>query len=319
MDGTPQTFATFVGIDVAKDHFDVHSLPQGSSRTLPYNAKGLRLLLDGLRPLGHCLIVLEATGGYERSLIATLIDAQFAVALVNPRQVRDYARGIGRLAKTDRIDAAVLARFAREVQPYPLAKTPEKQRELDELVGRRRQLIDLQTAESNRRETTTGKLARQSIHQVLKVLAGQIERLDAAIAALIESDDDWRQRRQLLESVPGIGTVTSVTLIAELPELGHLNRQEIAALVGVAPFNHDSGKLRGSRSIYGGRASVRQCLYMAALSAQRCNPILHRFAERLKKAGKKFKIVITACMRKLLVLLNVMVKTNTHWKLEIAR
>jgi transposase len=319
MDGTPQTFATFVGIDVAKDHFDFTWLPQGSPQQVPYDAKGLKRLGERLQSLGPCLVVVEATGGYERRLVATLIDAGFAVALVNPRQVRDYARGIGRLAKTDRIDAAVLARFAQEVQPHPLTKTPEKQGELDELVGRRRQLLELQTAESNRRETTTGKLARQSIDRVLKVLADQIERIDAAIAALIESDDDWRQRQQLLQSVPGVGPVTSATLIAELPELGELNRQEIAALVGVAPFNHDSGKLHGQRSIYGGRSSVRQCLYMAALSASRCNPALRQFAKRLKEAGKRFKVVITACMRKLLILLNVMVKTHTPWKPEIAR
>jgi transposase len=316
MDGTPRTF---VGIDVAKDHFDFTWLPQGSFRTLPYNPKGLRQLLDCLRRQDPCLVVVEATGGYERRLIATLVDAGFAVALVNPRQVRDYARGIGRLAKTDRIDAAVLARFAQEVQPHPLAKTPEKRRELDELVGRRRQLLELQTAESNRRETTTGKMTRQSIDRVLQVLADQIERVDAAIAALIESDDDWRQRQQLLRSVPGVGPVTSATLIAELPELGELNRQEIAALVGVAPFNHDSGKLRGQRRIYGGRASVRQCLYMAALTAQRCNPALRRFAERLRNAGKRFKVVITACMRKLLVLLNEIVKTQIPWTPQIAR
>lgn len=319
MDGTPQTFATFVGIDVAKDHFDVAFLPEGTPCTLTQNAAGLRQLVDRLRPYGPCLIVLEATGGYERRLVATLIDAGLAVALVNPRQVRDYARGIGRLAKTDRLDAAVLARFAQEVRPHPLAKTAEKQRELDELVGRRRQLLDLRTAEANRRATSTAKLARQSIDRVLKVLDEQIDRFDQAIAALIESDDDWRQRQQLLKSVPGVGVVTSATLIAELPELGQLNRQEIAALVGLAPFNHDSGKSRGQRSIFGGRASVRNCLYMAALSAKRCNPALRRFAKRLEKAGKRFKVVMTACMRKLLILLNRMVQTNCPWNPEIAR
>lgn len=319
MDGTPQTFATFVGIDVAKSHFDVAFLPPQTPCTLPQDAEGRRQLVERLRPHGPCLIVIEATGGYERRLVATLIDAGLAVALVNPRQVRDYARGIGQLAKTDRLDAAVLARFAQEVRPHPLAKTPEKQRELDELVGRRRQLLDLQTAESNRGETTTGTLARQSIDQVLTFLAEQIERVNHAIAQLIEADDDWRQRQQLLESVPGVGAVTSATLIAELPELGQLNRQEIASLVGLAPFNHDSGKSRGQRSIFGGRASVRHCLYMAALTAKRYNPALRRFAERLQKAGKRFKVVMTACMRKLLILLNRMVQTNNPWNPEIAR
>jgi transposase len=319
MDGTPYTFASFVGIDVSKEHLDVAVLPHGTAFTLSYDADGLGQVVDRLRAFGPCLIVVEATGGYERRLVASLIDAGLAVALVNPRQVRDYARGVGRLAKTDRLDAAILARFAREVQPRPLAKTPEKQRELDELIGRRRQLLELQTAESNRRETTSSARALQSIDQVLEVLAEHLEQLNAAIAALIESDDDWRHRQQLLQSVPGVGTVTSATLLAELPELGRLNRQEIAALVGLAPFNHDSGKFRGQRSIYGGRAGVRQCLYMAALSAQRCNPGLRRFAERLKKAGKKFKVVITACMRKLLILLNRLVQTNSTWNPEIAR
>jgi transposase len=319
MDGTPQIYATFVGIDVAKDHFDVAFAPERTPFQLPQQAKGHEQLVDRLRPLGPCLIVIEATGGYERRLVATLIDAGFAVALVNPRQVRDYARGIGQLAKTDRLDAAVLARFAREVQPHPLAKTPEKQRELDELVGRRRQLIELHTAESNRRGTSIGRQARQSIDRVLKFLDEQVERINQAIAELIESDDDWRQRRQLLESVPGVGTVTSATLIAELPELGQLNRQQISALVGLAPFNHDSGKTRGQRSIFGGRASVRHCLYMAALTAKRYNPSLRRFAERLQKAGKRFKVIMTACMRKLLVLLNRLVQTNNPWNPEIAR
>jgi len=319
MDGTPHTFTTFGGIDVSKEQLDVVVSPDGTAFTLPYDAAGLGQLVDRLRALGPCLIVVEATGGYERRVVAALIDAGLAVALVNPRQVRDYARGVGQLAKTDRLDAAILARFAREVQPRPLAKTPEKQRELDELIGRRRQLLELQTAESNRRETTSSTRARQSIDQVLEVLAEQLEQLNAAIAALIESDDDWRHRQQLLQSVPGVGPVTSATLLAELPELGRLNRQEIAALAGLAPFNHDSGKFRGQRSIYGGRAGVRQCLYMAALSAQRWNPALRRFAERLHKAGKKFKVVITACMRKLLILLNRLVQTNSTWKPEIAR
>src|SRR6202035_515004 len=238
---------------------------------------------------------------------------------VNPRRVRDYARALGYLAKTDRLDATVLARFAREIQPHPLAQTPDKQRELDELIGRRRQLLALQTAESNRLETVTGKRARQSIEKILKVLSQQIEQMNHVIAELIESDDTWRRKDEILQSVPGVGQVTSATLVGELPELGKVNRQEVTALVGLAPFNDDSGQHHGQRSIYGGRASVRQALYMAALSAKRYNPLIRRFAERLEKAGKKFKVVMTACMRKLLTLLNQLIKTDTPWNSTIAR
>ena len=319
MDGSLPAYDAFVGIDVAKATLEVATLPAGQAFSVSYDARGLRQLQQRLQPLGRCLIVVEATGGYERRLLADLIEAGWAVALVNPRQVRDYARGIGYLAKTDRLDAAVLARFAQEVRPRPLAPTPENQRQLDELVDRRRQLLNLQTSESNRLETVAGPQARKSIQKVLAVLAKQIEQMNKAIAQLIESDDDWRHKDGLLQSVPGVGDVVSATLIAQLPELGQLNRQEVSALVGLAPFNHDSGKLRGQRSIYGGRASIRNCLYMAALSAKRFNPIVRRFAQRLEKAGKKFKIVITACMRKLLIILNQMMKTDTAWNPEIAR
>ena len=319
MDGSSPTYAAFVGIDVAKATLDVGLLPEGQPFSVSNDAPGWRQLRERLQVLGRCLIVVEATGGYERRLLAELIDQGFAVALVNPRQVRDYARGLGYRAKTDRLDAAVLARFARDVNPHPLAPTPEKQRELDELVTRRRQLLGLRTAESNRLENVGSPRARKSIEKVIKLLDQQIEQMNQAIAELIESDDTWRRQDEILQGVPGIGQVTSATLVGELPELGQLNRQEISALAGLAPFNHDSGRHRGTRSISGGRASIRQVLYMAALSAKRHNPLIRRFAERLEKAGKKFKVVMTACMRKLLVLLNHLIKTNTPWNPEIAR
>lgn len=313
MDGPPSPYAAFVGVDVAKTKLDVAVLPQGTRCTLPYDAGGIRQLLHSLRPLGSCLVVVEATGGLEQRLVADLVDAGLTVALVNPRQVRDFARGVGCLAKTDRLDAVILARFAQQVQPRPVAFVAENQRELEQLVTRRRQLIDLQTMETNRRATSTAKLARQSVDKVLALLGKQIGQLDAAIARLIQSDDEWRHKDQLLQSVPGVGDVTSAALIAELPELGHLNRQEIAALAGLAPYNHDSGRFRGQRSIWGGRASVRCTLYMAALTAYRWNPAIRRFAERLTRAGKTFKVLITACMRKLLITLNAMLKTNSPW------
>ena len=207
----------------------------------------------------------------------------------------------------------MIARFGQHVRPRTIEKTPNKQAELEQLVVRRRQLVDLRTAESNRLETISVKSVRKSIQQVVNLLNKQIERIEKDILALLESDDDWKEKRKLLDSVPGIGPVTIASLLAELPELGLLNRQEIAALVGLAPYNRDSGRFHGRRSIWGGRASVRSVLYMAALTARRCNPVIRRFAQRLEAEGKLFKVVITACMRKLLIILNTMVKNNTHW------
>lgn len=303
----------FVGIDVSQSTWDVHLRPQGRSFSVPADHDGATLLRQQLVALGPCLVVLEATGGLERGLAAELIDAGLSVAVVNPRQVRDFARALGRLAKTDRIDAETLALFAEKVQPRPTQKCPEKQAEIDALVTRRRQLVALRSMERTRQHQATAKAARRSIDKLLKVLDQQIAALDKAIGQLLESDDDWRTRCELLQSVPGVGATTSATLVAELPELGRLNRQEIAALAGLAPFNHDSGRFRGQRRIRGGRSAVRSILYMAALAARRCNPILQRFAQRLEQAGKPFKVVITACMRKLLTMLNTIVRNGTPW------
>jgi transposase len=262
---------------------------------------------------GTCLLVLEATGGYERTLASELVAAGHAASVVNARQVRDFAKALGLLAKTDRIDAGVIARFAQQVQPRPLAESHEKQDQLDELVGRRRQLVDLRTAESNRRETSRTEPVRQSLKRSIDTINKDVKRLDKAILKLVESHDDWHDRFELLKSMPGVGDVTAATLLAELPELGELNRQQIAALVGVAPMNRDSGRQRGQRRIQGGRRSLRSTLYMAALTACRCNPVIRQFAQRLKAQGKAHKVVLTACIRKLLVILNTMVKTNTPW------
>lgn len=314
MDGSQPSPATFVGIDLSKDRLDVHFLPQGQSFSCPHDRTGIRQLLEQLRTLGPCSIVLEATGGLERRLAAELLDAGHQVARVNPRQVRDFARALGRLAKTDSLDAHLLALFAQHVQPRPLEKTSEKQAQLEELVTRRRQLLGLQTMESNRLDQLTSKLPRQSIRKVLALLEKQISQLDHQIAQLIQADDDWRHKAQLLQSVPGVGPVTSASLLAELPELGKLNRQEIASLVGLAPFNRDSGRFQGQRSIWGGRATVRSVLYMAALTARRSNPSIRAFAQRLEQSGKRFKVVLTACMRKLLLILNALLKTNSSWR-----
>jgi transposase len=303
----------FIGIDVSKSSWDVHLLPEGRSFTIRVDDGAAERLREALGSPVAALVVLEATGGLERPLVAELIDHGWSVAVVNPRQARDFAKALGRLAKTDDIDAETLAMFAQRIQPRPVQKTSEKQQELDALVTRRRQLVGLRSMEKMRRLQAVHKATSRSIDKVIKVLDQQIAALDKAIAKLIEADDDWRAKRDLIESVPGVGSTTSATLVGELPELGRLNRQEIASLAGLAPFNHDSGKFRGQRRIRGGRGALRATLYMAALTAMRCNEKLRTFAHRLHKAGKPFKVVITACMRKLLTILNTLVRNQTPW------
>jgi transposase len=313
MDGS---IALFAGVDVSKRSLDLCLLPDDRRQSFSYDEQGLAQLSKALPAPGTCRIVVEATGGYQRAVVAELVNAGHLVAVVNPRQVRDFARGLGILAKTDRIDAYVLARYSQQAEPRTVAQISEKATELEQLVVRRRQLIQLQTAETNRKHATPSKVVRQSIQQVIVVLRKQIDQVEQEILALVESDDDWKDKMNRLGSVPGVGPVTAASLLAELPELGQVNRQEIAALVGVAPFNRDSGRFRGKRSIWGGRASVRSVLYMAALTARTHNPILRAFAKRLEAAGKPFKVVITACMRKLLTILNTILKDGTSWRLE---
>jgi transposase len=259
------------------------------------------------------LIIVEATGGYQQRLVADLVAAGHRVAVVNPRQVRDFAKGLGILAKTDRIDARVIARFGQHVRPRTIAENHEKQEELQQLVTRRRQLIDLRTAETNRQEIPAAKVVQKSLQQVITLLNKQIKALDKQIAELLKSDDHWKHKGNILTSVPGVGDTTASSLLAELPELGRLNRKEISALAGLAPYNRDSGRFHGKRSIHGGRATVRSALYMAALTAKRCNPVIAPFAQRLTDQGKPFKVMMTACMRKLLVILNTLVKNNSMW------
>jgi transposase len=311
-------FKSFVGIDIAKRTLDVHVLPERRSLQHSNDSKGRRQLREQLPPPGLCLIVVEATGGYERALVAELIDAGYHVAVVNPRQVRDFAKACGHLAKTDRIDAAVLARFGEAVELRIQAKIPEKQLELQDLVARRRQLVELRAGEMNRKEKVTSKLVRKSLQETIDLLTKQIRRFEKQIAALVQSDDEWKQKTQIVQSVPGVGSQVSACLLADVPELGQLNRQQIAALVGIAPFNCDSGQFRGRRTIRGGRISVRCALYMAALTARRANPVIRAFADRLAALGKKPKVILTACMRKLLVILNTMVKNKTFWNPEIS-
>jgi transposase len=310
------SITSFAGIDVSKAFFDVHVLPEGRQQHLSNDKEGIQQLLSILPAAGSCLIVLEATGGYHRQLVADLVSAGQHVAVVNPRQTRHFAQGLGKIAKTDPIDARCLALFAQHVQPRAVAQISQKQAELRELVTRRRQLVDLRTAEMNRRESLTSKIVRKNVQKMVDLLRKEIQRIEKEILRLIEDDPEWKEKADLLDSAPGIGQGNIISLVGQLPELGHLNRQKISALVGVAPFNRDSGRFRGKRSIWGGRASVRRTLYMAALTARRHNPVIRDFAQRLEKAGKPFKVVITACMRKLLVILNTMIKNNTRWTLE---
>lgn len=306
--------ASFIGIDVAKSHCDLHHLPTGQTLSAQMNREGLEKIVEWVTHRGASLIVLEASGGYEEPLVGALLSAGHEVARVNPRQVRDFARGMGVLAKTDQVDARVLALYAAKVQPRPLEKQQEKQQELAALSARRGQLIQMRTMEMNRLGQARTKPVKKSVGALLDHIRKELRDVDAQIAALIDDHDDWRHRAKLLQSVPGVGPQTATILLAAAPELGKLNRQAIGALAGLAPFNRDSGQFRGRRMIWGGRATVRSALYMAAVSAVRCNPPIKNFYQRLREAGKPFKVAITACMRKLLTLLNQIVKSNQPWK-----
>lgn len=312
-----QGYDDFVGIDVCKDNFDVCSAGSGPKGRFENTADGVSRLLPLLPPAGACLIVIEATGGYERQLVADLKTANHEVSVVNPRQVRDFARAFNILAKTDRIDAAVLAHFAEKVRPIPREKAGRID-ELRELVARRRQLIDHRTAEKNRVRQGASPLVRKSLLRLIEVINKDIKAIDKAMLSLVQSDDDWRNKFDKIKEVTGLGPQTATTLVAEMPELGQVNRQEAAALVGVAPFNRDSGQFKGRRMVWGGRRSVRNALYMAALSAKKHNPVIREFAARLYAKGKPPKVVITACIRKLVVILNAMLKANQSWQPRLA-
>jgi transposase len=312
------TWDAYVGIDVAKDHWDVYLLPADRWLQVPANDEGMEKLLAVLLSLGRVLVVMEATGGYERRLAGDLMTAGLKVSVINPRQARDFAKSMGELAKTDRIDARTLALFGQAVPLRLSEKKSEKEVETDELIGRRRQLVAIQATEKTRLHQSKAKAVRKSVSGVLDMVREQIAEIDERLEELVESDDDWRERMKILQSTPGVGKVTGMTLMAELPELGKLNRQEIAKLVGVAPLNRDSGTKRGKRAIWGGRAPVRSALYMAAFNATRWNPVIKAYAERLTKANKDFKVVMVACMRKLLVILNTMIKNGTAWNPKVA-
>jgi transposase len=302
----------FVGLDVAKAQLDVAVRPSGERWSVANDESGIAQLVGRLRALRPTLIVAEATGGFERAAIAALAAASLPVVVANPRQVRDFARATGQLAKTDRLDAAILALFGERVRPAPRPLPDEAAQLLDALLTRRRQLLEMLVAEKNRLGFAPRPLHR-GIRQHIRWLERQLDDVTKELAAQIERSPAWRAQDDLLQSVPGVGPVVSATLLGELPELGALNPKQIAALVGVAPLARDSGTLRGKRMVWGGRASVRTALYLAALCGRRWNPVLRAFYERLRAAGKPTKVALIACARKLLTILNAMVRDQRRW------
>ena len=309
-----QAAPVFVGIDVSKHRLDIHLRPSGESFTIDHDDGSVAALVERLAALAPALIVLEATGGMEVRLAAALAAAGLPVAVVNPRQVRAFARATGRLAKTDRLDAAAIARFAEAVRPPVRPLPDEATRRLGALVARRRQLLEMLVAERNRRRAADPVLhGRIGAH--LRWLEEALAEIEQDLDGAVRESAIWRAKEALLRSVPGIGQVSARTLLAELPELGSLTRRQAAALVGVAPFSRDSGKLRGRRTVWGGRAALRACLYMAAVAAARgSNPVIAGFYRRLRLAGKPAKLALTACMRKLVVTLNAMLRSGTAWQ-----
>lgn len=309
----PSTAPAFVGIDVAKAELVIAICPSGERWTVPNDPAGIQALIERMGEHAPTLVVLEATGGYERAPVAALAAARLPVVVANPRQVRDFARATGQLAKTDRIDAAILALFAERVRPAPRVLPDDAAQALDALLTRRRQLLEMLIAERNRLEHA-GPPVRRGITQHIRWLERQLHDVDHDLDSTIQSSPLWRAKDNLLRSAPGVGPILSRTLIGELPELGTLPRKQIAALVGVAPLARDSGTLTHKRLVWGGRAPVRAALYMAALVGTRCNPVLRAFYHRLLAAGKPKKVALTACMRKLLTILNAMLRTNTMWR-----
>jgi transposase len=309
----------FIGIDVSKAALDVHARPTGEALRANNDAEGIAALVARVVEWAPELVVLEATGGLEHPLAAALAEARVSVAVVNPRQARDFAKATGKLAKTDAIDAAVLAHFAEAIRPQARPLPDAQTHELAELLGRRRQLLGMRTAETNRLGTAGAPRVRRSIEAHLGWLAKQLEGLDRDLGEAIQNSAVWRVNDDLLQSIPGVGRVVSRALMAELPELGTLSREQIAALAGVAPVNRDSGTRSGKRSVCGGRAHVRGALYMAALSARRWNPALRAFADRLKEKGKAAKVILVAVARKLLVIANAIIRDQKPWELRAAK
>ncbi|HEX8453783.1 MAG TPA: IS110 family transposase [Longimicrobium sp.] len=309
----------FAGIDVSKKRLDI-AIRGRESRgwSVAYDEPGVRALVGTLKELGPTLLILEATGGLETHLVAELAAAGIPLAVINPRQSRDFARATGELAKTDAIDARILALFAERIRPEVRPLPDSDARDLDALMTRRRQLVDIRVGECNRLYQAPSAAVRTSIEEHVAWLDARIGAVEAELQRLIKASPLWRAKDNLLRSAPGVGRTVSLTLLAGVPELGTLNRQKIGKLVGVAPLNRDSGILRGQRRIWGGRSDVRNVLYMGTLSAIRHNPVIRAFYERLVARGKLKKVALVACMRKLLTILNCMLRDNTPWNAQFA-
>ena len=305
--------SSFVGIDVSKAYLDVAFRPSGERLRVSNSESGIAELVARLSTMRPTLVVLEATGGYQAAVVASLAIAKVPTAVVNPRQVRDFAKATGRLAKTDTIDADVLAHFAEVIRPEPRPFVDEQTLALEALVTRRRQVIEMITAEKNRL-AQSHKSLRSTIKAHINFLQRELQDTNRELDGMLRKTPMWREHEDLLRTAKGVGRMTIATLFADLPELGTLDNKRIAALVGVAPFNRDSGTHRGKRMIWGGRASVRAALYMAALVASRHNPVIRAFYERLCAAGKPKKVALVACMRKLLTILNAMIRTKSPWR-----
>jgi len=304
---------SFIGIDVAKDSLEIAIFGEAESRQIHNSAKAVTKLANQLVESEPELIVLEASGGYEMLALSVLGQAGLPVALINPTRSRNFAKSTGKLAKTDRIDAQMLAHYAHAIRPEPRRVTTEQDEHLTALLTRRKQLVSIVTAEKNRLHSARPQV-RDRITNHLAWLQAELDDLQIELEDLLANNKEWQQNKEILESAPGVGVVTSFTLLAHLPELGLLDRKEIAALVGVAPMSHDSGKYQGKRFVQGGRPAVRSALYMAALSAVRYNPIIRNFYQSLLDRGKSKKVALIACMRKLLVMLNAMIRDQRSWK-----
>lgn len=303
----------FVGIDVSKAELEVAVASEGKGWRVPNDQQGIGKLVERLLAMGPKLVVLEASGGYEMLVVGAMGAAELPVVVVNPRLVRDFAKASGRLAKTDKIDAMVLANFGEVMRPKPRPLKDEQSQELKALLSRRSQLVEMLTAEKNRLESFSQKLVRKEIDMHISWLKKRIEEVEKNLNTHIKGSPIWREKEAIMRSVPGVGPILCLTLLAELPELGKLSHKKIASLVGLAPFNCDSGRFKGKRRIWGGRAKVRSALYMATMSAMRFNPIIRSFYQRLSLAGKPFKVAITACMHKLLIILNAMMSNGSQW------
>ena len=312
---TIQNEKFYIGIDVSKTILDVFIFPKNKYIQVENNAEGIKKLIKEFHLYSESLIVMESTGGYEKEVAQALVKEGFSVAIINPRQIRDFAKALGKLAKTDRIDASIIAIFAEKIQPNKNVICDENQQKLAEYNTRRCQLVDMITMEKNRLDKANKEM-KKSIRHIIKLLEKELQKINEFLAKAIQCNDETARRDELLQTIKGVGSVVSVSIIADLPELGSLSGKEISALAGLAPLNRDSGTMRGKRAIWGGRASVRRILYMATLTAMRFNAKIKAFYEKLCAAGKPKKVVITACMHKLLIIMNAMIKNNQPWRIE---